>query len=594
MIRFSLQSWISQRLSKFSWSQEQLAFILSLLLGGICGFLAILLLSSIHAVEWVGDYLRYRLARTGYPWLGSALPALGGLLVGLIMTFLARGVSSSGVPEVKVALHFHQGVISLRSAIGKFLVSAISLGSGISLGREGPTLQISAGIGSFLSRCFRLDRFYTKNLVGVGAAAGLAAAFNAPIAAVTYILEELMKNFHPRILGPTFLGAVIAAMMERITMSGGALVWNYGDIRISPLESVYFAVVGLVAAFLAPLVNRFFLWCLALFRRLPGPLYVHTCLGGLSTGVIGLYYPQVLGMGYSGINAAVQGVLNGGEALQLLGAKAMASSLAYGSGVPGGLFAPVLFIGSMMGSAIGSLVKWIAPAGAILGTGPYALVGMGALFAGIFQAPITAIFFVFEITGSYPLILPLMLACAISSMVSRSLQESGFYDLLLEQRGIRLPNQHDLSILSEMTAGDTMSGSALSFSWAMTVQESLELVSSTKWRFFPVLDEEGRLEGMISETELRKAMNRKEGSRLLLHYLDRRNLQMVEPDQSLAVVMEKLAVMRYPALPVVNSEEERKVVGIITTRDIMRAYARSKSSAHGLFSKTSVGSADSP
>ncbi len=585
MSRLALKQWITDRLSRFSWNQEQLAFVFSLLLGGLCGFTAILFLSSIHAVDWMGDYLRYRLARTGYPWLGALVPALGGLLAGLIMTYVARGVSSSGVPDVKVALHFRQGIISLKSVIGKFLVSAISLGSGISLGREGPTLQISAGIGSFLSRLFRLNRFYTKNLLGVGAAAGIAAAFNAPIAAVTYILEELMKNFHPRILGPTFLGAVIAAMIERIAMSGGSLVWNYGDIRISPLESVYFAVVGLMAAFLAPLLNRFFLGCIAVFHRIPGPLYAHTFLGGLSTGVIGLYFPQVLGMGYGGINAAVQGVLDGGDALQLMGAKALASSLAYGSGVPGGVFAPVLFIGSMMGSAIGSLVKWVAPAGAILSTGPYALVGMGALFAGVFQAPITAIFFIFEITGSYPLILPLMLACAISTVISRSLQEFGFYDLVLDRRGIRIPTQHDLSMLSEMTVGDTMSRSTVCFNWAMTVQESLGLVSSTRWRFFPVLDEEGRLEGMISEAELRKAMSRKEGSRLLVHYLDRQNLQMVESDQSLAVVMEKLALFRYPALPVVNSEEERQVIGIITTRDILRAYTRSRSSVHSSVSR---------
>ncbi len=372
-------------------------------------------------------------------------PTLGGLVAGVLL-LAAPGAAGSGMPQVKAAYAAGRGRVRARDALGKFVITAVAIGSGASLGREGPTVQICAGVTSWLGRVTSLPKESVRRLLPVGVAAGIAAAFNAPIAAVTFTIEEVVGNLDQTVLSGVVVAAALAAVVERSVL-GAQPVFEvsrqYGLEHASSL--LFYAGLGLAAAAVSVIFTDSLLGLRAWFKRFHGlPGWAHPALGGLVTGalaVIGLYFLKsrgVTGGGYETLSRALLGQIGFRVLLALCALKLIATVACYGSGAAGGIFAPSLFIGAMLGGAFG-FVDVAALDHGESQLGAFALVGMGAVFAGIIRAPITSVLIIFEMTGGYGLVLPLMIANMISYGLARHWRPVPIYEALLEQDGIIIP-----------------------------------------------------------------------------------------------------------------------------------------------------------
>lgn len=394
-------------------------------------------------------FINRAIAAPHFSWIYWCIftPAVGGLAVGLALRFWVPGAVGSGVPQVKVAYALHAGYVPLREAFGKFVLCVIQLGTGASSGREGPTIQICAGISSWLARAASLSRQSQRRMAAVGVAAGIAAAFNAPIAAVTFTLEEVIGDLDQTMLSGVIVAAAIAAAVERgilgqhpvfeiqraYTMGAGSSLLSY-------------AVLGLLSSLVAVAFTDSLLGIRGAFKSFTAlPKWAHPMMGGLVTGTLAvlaitwLKQNGITGGGYSTLAVALAGALPIKALLLLCLLKFAATAFSYGSGSVGGIFAPSLFIGGMLGGAVGYLDVRIFhhPVDSI---GAFALVGMGAVFAGIIRAPMTSVLIIFEMTGSYGLVLPLMIANMSAYALARHWRPLSIYEALLQQDGVVLPH----------------------------------------------------------------------------------------------------------------------------------------------------------
>lgn len=426
--------------------ESQHLFALTLLVGALCGLVAVAFHLAIRGAE--GMMIERALHAGGSSWMVWTIvtPTAGGLLAGAALTWLVPGARGSGIPQVKQAFAREGGRIRFRDALGKFFIGAFQIGSGASLGREGPTVQICAGAASALARVTALPPRNMRRLLPVGVAAGIAAAFNAPIAAVTFTIEEIVGALDQTILSGVVVAAALAAVIERGILGVHPVIevgQTYGLAHVSSLA--FYALLGLAAALVSIGFTDGLLWMRARFRRTTRlPAWTHPALGGLVTGGLAVLALSLLGTeginggGYATLGQALGGHLGLQVLLALCAMKAVATIFSYSSGGAGGIFAPSLFVGAMLGGAIGHLDVFA------LGheqqqLGAFALVGMGAVFAGVIRAPITSVLIIFEMTGGYGLVLPLMLANMTSYMIARRLRPLPIYEALLEQDGIHLP-----------------------------------------------------------------------------------------------------------------------------------------------------------
>jgi CIC family chloride channel protein len=372
-------------------------------------------------------------------------PALGGLAVGLALRYWVPGAVGSGVPQVKVAYALHAGYVPLREAFGKFVLCVVQLGTGASAGREGPTVQICAGISSWLARAASLSRQSQRRMAAVGVAAGIAAAFNAPIAAVTFTLEEIIGDLDQTMLSGVIVAAAIAAAVERGILGQHPVFEIQRAYTMATASSLLsYAVLGLLSSLVAVAFTDSLLGIRAAFKRFTAvPKWAHPMVGGLVTGALAvlaitwLKQNGITGGGYKTLAFALAGSLPVKTLLVLCVFKFAAMAMSYGSGSVGGIFAPSLFIGGMLGGAVGyvDVNVFHHPADSI---GAFALVGMGAVFAGIIRAPMTSVLIIFEMTGSYGLVLPLMIANMSAYGLARHWRHVPIYEALLEQDGVVL------------------------------------------------------------------------------------------------------------------------------------------------------------
>jgi CIC family chloride channel protein len=380
-----------------------------------------------------------------------------GLVVGVLLDRVVPFARGSGIPEVKTAYIFGPGPrLSLRTVLGKFALGALSIGSGFSLGREGPTVQICAAIGAAVGKGARQPTRIVKALISVGAAAGIAAAFNTPIAAITFAMEEVIGDLNQRLIGAIVVASVAAAVVERAMLGGrpSLLVPGYslGDWR----ELFAYALMGALAGVVATVFVRGLLGLRRVVRaHVRLPVWARPAVGGLMMAAIGLALPQTFGIGYPTLSAALLGQLSWRRMTALCVGKVAATVTSYGWGLSGGIFSPTLFMGAMLGGAVAHLVHPIAgPTPETVGS--FALVGMGALFAGAIRAPITSILIIFEMTGDYAIILPLMISNIISYTVAARLQPVPIYDALLRQDGVMMPEHQVQRDLRAMTVEQAM------------------------------------------------------------------------------------------------------------------------------------------
>ncbi|MFQ5841527.1 MAG: chloride channel protein, partial [Thermodesulfobacteriota bacterium] len=497
---------------------------------------------------------------------------IGGSVFGPMIFFFAREAKGHGVPEVMEAVALKSGIIRKRVAVVKSLASALCIGCGGSVGREGPIVQIGSAIGSAFGQMLRLSGNRVRNLVGCGAAAGIAATFNAPIAGAIFSLEIILGEFEMGTFGPIVLASVMATVVSR------AFLGNYPAFSIPKynLVSVWEIPAYLIMGFLAGLVAVLFTKSLYkaedLWDYLKVPEYVKPALGGSVIGSLSLFLPQILGVGYETITVVLLEKLPWFLLLILVFAKIAATSLTIGSGGSGGIFAPSLFIGSAMGGIYGHVVHHLFPS-VTASPGAYSLVGMGASVAGATHAPITSILILFELTNDYRIILPLMMTCIISSVTARQLKRESIYTMKLVRRGIDVMAGKEVSVLKSLLVRDFMVRDVVFISETMPLSSLLHLIKESTHSYFPVLNSREELVGIISLRDIRHILLEESLMDLVIAKdIMNEDVITLASNQNLNDAMGKFGIKDMGQLPVVDKDNPKKVVGMLKRTDVIVAY----------------------
>jgi CIC family chloride channel protein len=504
-----------------------------------------------------------------------ALPAAGGLIVGPLIYFFAREAKGHGVPEVMAAVALRGGVIRRRVVAIKALASAISIGSGGSVGREGPIVQIGSALGSSIGQALGVPASQLRTIVGCGAAAGVSATFNAPIAGALFAAEVVVGNFAVAQLSPIVIASVVATVVSRFFLGNHPAFPVPEYELVSPLELAPYMAVGLAAGIVA-LAFMFALYKTEdLFEKFPVHEALRACVGGAMVGTIAIWFPNVYGVGYSTISAALTSQLPTLTLGFLIVAKIAATSITIGSGGSGGVFAPSLFLGAMTGGFLGSFIHQFAPE-ATASSGAYALVTMGAVVAAATHAPITAIIMIFELTQSITIIPPLMAACVVSTLVTTYLHRDSIYTMKLTRRGIDLFEQEHHNLLKGLFVHDIIDREPECIEASASLPEVVTRVLGSEHTDFFVVSPGNRLEGTIHLRDFTRMLVEQE---ILTPIVVARDL--AEPDtftvnenDDLDVVMQLFADGLREEIPVVAAEDPRRITGSVHKKDVIHAYNR--------------------
>ncbi|PIU20543.1 MAG: chloride channel protein, partial [Elusimicrobia bacterium CG08_land_8_20_14_0_20_59_10] len=498
------------------------------------------------------------------------LPAAGGLVVGLLIYHFAKEAKGHGVPEVMLAVANEGGRIRPRVVLVKALASAVCIGSGGSAGREGPIVQIGSAFGSTIGQVFNLNEDKIKILIACGAAGGIAATFNAPLAGMFFALEVILMAYGPKHISSVVLSAVTATVVSRHFLGNFPAFVIPSYQMSSAWEIPLYFIFGFLAALTALAFIKVLYKTEDVVDLVKMPAYLKPVLGGLVIGSIGLFFPQIFGVGYGSIENALRGELIAQTAVLLVFLKIMATSVTLGSGGSGGVFAPSLFIGAMLGSAYGLLTQFLVPAVAIH-PGACALVGMGAVFAGAAQAPLSAIMILFEMTNDYRIILPLMITCIISTVVVGRLSRDSIYTLKLRRRGIDIQKPKGQDLMETIKIADAMRTAVVTVKETDTIGSAGLKIKSTHYRGFPVLDPENRLTGIITRQDINKAMAEGRSGDAAREIMTR-DVIVCYPDEVLRSALEKLGKKDIGRIPVVERKNSGHLIGLIDRKSIISSY----------------------
>ncbi|HEX4320692.1 MAG TPA: chloride channel protein [Acidobacteriaceae bacterium] len=554
--------------------EDQVFLILSLIIGALTG---VVVVAFILLTERAG----LRLYPTGgAPWRRLFFPVTGSLVIGYLLFRYFPYARGSGVPQTKAALYANQGRITLRTVLGKFFCTSATLASGIPLGREGPSVQVAAGIASVLGRKLGMRPERVKALLPVGAAAAIAAAFNTPMAAVVFALEEIVGDLNAPVLGAVVIASATAWMVLRLLLGNTPLFKVPPYQLVHPVELAFYAVLGVLGGFVSASFSGLLLGIRQRFLRFPrSTVWFQPVAGGLLVGLMGWFVPQVMGVGYS----YVGDVLNGRMALRLMlilvVLKLFAVTVSYASGNAGGIFAPSLFIGAMLGGAVGTVAHMWLPAYTAT-AGAYALVGMGAVFAGIVRTPMTSVLIIFEMTQDYAIIVPLMIANLVSLFIASRLQRQAIYEALAVQDGIHLPSsaarsardqRHILQVLRaapEPLPGELTVRDALAKANGSSPASEPEAKAAPQFHTWIVSDHRGVI-GVINRSRLEEAQH---ADKKLAELVDPLTFPHVHADQGLDLALERMGANQLEILPVVGRADAHKLEGIVTLYDVLEAY----------------------
>jgi CIC family chloride channel protein len=500
------------------------------------------------------------------------IPAVGGLIVGPLVYFFAREAKGHGVPEVMEAIALKGGLIRKRLVFVKTLASAICIASGGSVGREGPIVQIGSAIGSTIGQVLKVSTERMKTLVGCGAAAGIAATFNAPIAGAMFALEIILGDFGIATFSPIVISSVTATAVSRHFLgdSPAFIVPSYE--LISSWEFPMYLVLGILCALVA-LTFVFLLYRTEdFFDQLRFPEYLRPMLGGIILGCMALVSPQILGVGYGAIDQVLLQQFSWQFVLFLVFVKILATSITIGSGGSGGIFAPSLFIGAMTGGFFGMLVHHIFPE-ITASPAAYSIVGMGAVVSATTHGPLTAILMLFEMTGDYKIILPLMITCIISSVVISQIRKESIYTLKLIRKGVDIKAGKEVNLLKSISVESVMNTNVQTLFEGLTMGRLFQIISKSKYNSFPVINGNNQLTGMLSFNDYSEAVFNEDFKNLVI-VKDIATLNVVKicVNDNIFNALEKISPRDLSILPVVSSEDETQLLGILTRRDIMGAY----------------------
>ena len=507
------------------------------------------------------------------PWyLKVWVPAAGGLVVGPLVYFLAREAKGHGVPEVIEAVALRSGIIRKRIVLIKSLASAICIGTGGSVGREGPIVQIGSAIGSTIGQVLRISGDRIRTLVGCGAAAGIAATFNAPIAGSMFALEVILGDFGLATFSPIVISSVVATAVSRYFLGDAPAFIVPAYELISAWELPLYVILGLFCAMVAVTFTTILYRFEDFFDSIKFPEYLKAVLGGLILGIMGLLFPHILGVGYGAIDLALMQEISWWLLFLLMVCKIMATSITIGSGGSGGIFAPSLFMGAMAGGFFGTVAHAVFP-GVTATPGAYSIVGMGAVVSGTTHGPLSAILILFEMTGDYKIILPLMIACIISSLASGQLLKESIYTLKLARRGVNIRAGKEVNVLKSIPVKDVMNPEIETIPESLNLGRLAERISKSKYNSFPVVDEEGNLTGILSFLDYHDAAFDEHLKDLVVaKELATHKVVTISLDDNLYNALEKITSKDFSILPVVSPDDASKLLGILTRRDIIGAY----------------------
>jgi CIC family chloride channel protein len=556
-------------------TETQRFLLLSILIGLFAGLVVVCFHIAIERLAW---------AALGTPPASrraAALlsPLLGAGLSGLLVLFVFRTAAGSGVNHTKSAIYISDGYIPPGAVAGKFLACSVSIGSGNPLGPEDPALQMGAGLASFLGRAFRLTRDHMRHIAPVGAAAGLAAAFNTPITAVLFVIEEVVAGWNAGVLGSIVLAAVSAVVVTR-SFLGDQPLFRVPDFTLThPSELLVYAGIGVLGGLLGAIHARTLTRLRGRMLAMPrAARLVQPFAAGLIVGVCGLAVPEILGAGYATIDGALHGEFDWPQLFAFAVLKAALVALAFASGTPGGLFAPTLFVGAMLGGGAGALAHtfWPVPTSE---TSAYVLVGMGTFFAAVFRTPMTSIFMVFEVSATYAIIAPVMIANTLAYLVSRALQHQGVFDIVAQQDGTPLPSPEHQRQQTPLRVEDAMEPcDGLTVLDPLTpVVEAAERAEEGDW---PAVLVAQPPRGWIPVArDVLAAQQRADGLVPVGALVRDQPARSLHPDEGMEAALGMLAVQ--PLVPVVTRARPPRLLGVLTVRSVLDAYARRGRAAGG-------------
>jgi CIC family chloride channel protein len=509
------------------------------------------------------------------PWyFRIGIPALGGLVIGPIVYFLAREAKGHGVPEVMEAVAMQRGIIRKRIVFIKALVSAICMGTGGSAGREGPIVQIGSAAGSTLGQMLKVSANRMRVLVGCGAAAGIAATFNAPIAGFMFALEIILGEFGVATFSPVIISAVTATAVSRHFLGDSPAFVVPAYQLVNLLEFPLYAVMGLFCALVGVTFTTLLYRMEDIFDNLKFPDYLKATLGGLILGAMGLLFPQILGIGYGAINLALVQELSWWLMFLLVIGKILATSITIGSGGSGGIFAPSLFVGAMAGGFFGGVVHHLFPA-VTASPGAYSIVGMGAVVAATTHGPLSAILMLFEMTGDYKIILPLMITCIISRLIAGRLLKESIYTFKLLRRGVDIRAGKEVNVLKSISVKDVMNPAVETIAESLSLREFAEKISKTKYNSFPVVNNKDELKGVLSFLDYNTTfLNEDLKDLVVVKDLATEDVVTISVDDNIYNALEQITLRDFSILPVVSPNNSLQLLGVLTRKDILDAYDR--------------------
>ncbi len=555
-------------------SNKQIFLIILSVIVGVCAGLGAVGVRQL--IRWItelsfGGYERFLEVLKTLPASRKILaPAIGGLIVGPIIYFFAKEAKGHGVPEVMLAVLMKDGKIRPRVAFVKAIASAISIGSGGSVGREGPIVQIGASLGSTVGQYFNLERRDIQTLVACGAAGGIAAAFNAPIAGALFSVEIILGDFGVAALSPIIISSVISTIVAR-HFEGNLVAFVVPPYTLnSPFELLPYTFLGLVAGLVAILFIITLYYFEDWFENAPIPEYIQPMIGGFIVGIMGIYFPYVYGVGYESINGALHNQWPLYILILMIPMKILATSITLGSGGSGGIFAPSLFLGAATGGAVGVITHALFPQAA--SAGAYALVGMGAVVAATTQAPITAIIIIFELTQNYRVIAPLMFTCIISTLIATAIKRESIYTLKLKLKGIELVEGREESILKQIKI-DSVVKEGVFFYIHHNLKYIIDTVLSVNQSIFPVLNPSNRLVGILTLNNIKSVFYEKEALAELVIAEDiAEEPVFLTEDSNLQDAMDIEGRYSIEEIPVVKDRDSMDYRGIVHIHDVINLY----------------------
>lgn len=568
--------YVSSIATRAQLSEHSFVILLAIVIGLLGGYGAVAIQHAIHFFQhlfWDGEFNLKTITAIQWYWK-ILIPLMGGFVSGLVIRYISKEAKGHGVPEVMEAIALRNGIIRPRVVLAKLFASSFYIASGGSVGREGPVVQIGSAVGSTIGQFFKVNPNRMRTLVACGAASGIAAAFNAPIAGALFAVEIILGDFAVAQFSPIVISSVVATVVSRHHLGDFPAFSLPSYSLVSPLELINYVVLGFLAGAVAVGFIKVLYYSEDLFDGFNVPAYIKGAIGGILIGAIGIFFPEIFGVGYDALDTALTGNMVWNIGFSLIFLKILATSISLGSGGSGGIFAPSLFLGAMLGAFFGGVVNMFFPSWTA-GAGAYALVAMGGVVGAATHGPIAAILIIFELSNEYEIILPLMITTIIATLFAQRLQKESIYTLKLVRKGINIFEGKEINVLKSLKVGDVVKQSIELANEHDSFNTILEKIVNSNHNYIYLKNSSGKLTSFISMSEIRQTLLDFHHLKDLLIASEVANPRVVTITESddLDYVMKQFGRTSMDELPVVEKQNDQiEVIGTISQQDVIEAY----------------------